>query len=92
MSRCSFFNLNYEKYIFWGSEVMAMVHDSLFIISQEEDFISTVKESQQIERVYASYFDEIIVNDSFEDTYRQLRKSLNELTSEQQWVPVNWVY
>lgn len=58
----------------------------------EEDFITTVKESQQIERVYASYFDEIIVNDSFEDTYRQLRKSLNELTSEQQWVPVNWVY
>ncbi|KAK7490884.1 hypothetical protein BaRGS_00017940 [Batillaria attramentaria] len=58
----------------------------------EEDFINTVKESQQIERVYASYFDEIIVNDSFEDTYRQLRKSLNELTAEQQWVPVNWVY
>nr|KAG5702402.1 hypothetical protein BaRGS_027489 [Batillaria attramentaria] len=60
--------------------------------NREEDFINTVKESQQIERVYASYFDEIIVNDSFEDTYRQLRKSLNELTAEQQWVPVNWVY
>ncbi|XP_025093286.1 MAGUK p55 subfamily member 6-like isoform X1 [Pomacea canaliculata] len=58
----------------------------------EEDFITTVKESQQIERVYSSYFDDIIVNDSFEDAYRQLRKALNELTSEQQWVPVNWVY
>lgn len=57
----------------------------------EEDFIETVRESQQIERVYSSYFDEIVVNDSFEDTYRQLRRSLNELTSEQQWVPVSWV-
>ncbi|XP_076459953.1 MAGUK p55 subfamily member 2-like [Babylonia areolata] len=57
----------------------------------EEDFIETVKESQQIERVYTSYFDETIVNDSFEDTYRHLRRSLNGLTTEQQWVPVSWV-
>ncbi|KAK7111632.1 protein PALS2-like [Littorina saxatilis] len=60
-------------------------------MKSEEDFIETVKESQQIERVYNSYFDEIIVNDSFEDTYRNIRKSVNELSAEQQWVPVSWV-
>lgn len=60
-------------------------------MKSEEDFIETVKESQQIERIYGSYFDEIIVNDGFDETYLQLRKSLTSLMSQQQWVPVSWV-
>ncbi|XP_050417933.1 protein PALS2 [Patella vulgata] len=58
----------------------------------EEDFIRTVRESAQIEQTYKAYFDLILVNDSFEQTYRSLRKALTSLTSTQQWVPVNWVY
>ncbi|ESO88029.1 hypothetical protein LOTGIDRAFT_193889 [Lottia gigantea] len=57
-----------------------------------KDFIRTVKESAQIEQTYKAYFDLILVNDSFEATYRALRKALTSLSSEQQWVPVNWVY
>ncbi|CAG5115723.1 unnamed protein product [Candidula unifasciata] len=61
-------------------------------IKSEDDFIKTVKESAQIEKQYGSYFDEIIVNDNFEETYRLLRKSLNDMRTKEQWVPVNWVH
>ena len=33
-----------------------------------------------------------IVNDSFEDTFLEIRKAVNDLSTETQWVPVNWVY
>ncbi|KAK3774996.1 hypothetical protein RRG08_036290 [Elysia crispata] len=61
-------------------------------MKSEEDFIQTVKESAKIEKMFNTYFDKIIVNDNFEDTYLDLRRSLNEMTSRQQWVPVNWVH
>ena len=51
-----------------------------------------MKESGKIEKQFNNYFDEIIVNDNFEETYRLIRKSLNDMTSKQQWVPVNWVH
>ena len=59
---------------------------------QEEDFLNTISESAQIEKVYKSYFDMTIVNDSFEDTFLEIRKAVNDLSTETQWVPVNWVY
>ncbi|XP_005096273.1 MAGUK p55 subfamily member 2 [Aplysia californica] len=65
---------------------------SVVEVKSEEDFITTVNESARIEKQFGSYFDEIIVNDNFEETYRLLRKSLNDMTSKQQWVPVNWVH
>ncbi|XP_064598047.1 protein PALS2-like [Liolophura sinensis] len=58
----------------------------------EEDFLNTIQESADIERVYKTYFDQTIVNDNFDETYRTLKKALNEFTHETQWVPVNWVY
>ncbi|CAL1530096.1 unnamed protein product [Lymnaea stagnalis] len=65
---------------------------SVVEIKSEENFITTMKESAEIEKKFNGYFDEIIVNDNFEETYRLLRKSLNEMTTKQQWVPVNWVH
>ncbi|XP_071103436.1 protein PALS2-like [Haliotis cracherodii] len=61
-------------------------------LRSEEDFIRTVQESAQIEQVYKAYFDETIVNDSFEETFRSIRKLLGDMEVLQQWVPVNWVY
>jgi hypothetical protein len=37
-------------------------------------------------------FDFTIVNDEFDETYRTLRRELDNLSAEQQWVPINWVY
>ena len=62
------------------------------LFSQEHDFYQTIQESQQVERVYKGMFDFTIVNDEFDETYRTLRRELDNLSAEQQWVPINWVY
>jgi len=59
---------------------------------QEEDFLRIIDESVQIEKVYKSYFDMTIVNDSYEETFREIRKVVDSLSTDTQWVPVNWVY
>lgn len=61
-------------------------------LKTDEDYRKTLEESAQIERVYKGLFDMTIVNDSFEDAYKQLRMALNDLGTESQWVPINWVY
>lgn len=58
----------------------------------EKDFRATVEESSQIERTYKHYFDIIIVNDNMDETYNKLRKAIESLSTESQWVPVSWVY
>lgn len=61
-------------------------------VKTEHDFYQTIQESQQVERVYKGMFDFTIVNDEFDETYRTLRRELDNLSAEQQWVPINWVY
>ncbi|XP_069108709.1 protein PALS2-like [Argopecten irradians] len=61
-------------------------------LKTDDDYRKAVEESAQIERVYKGLFDMTIVNDSFEDAYKQLRMALNDLGTESQWVPINWVY
>ncbi|KAL3853924.1 hypothetical protein ACJMK2_013240 [Sinanodonta woodiana] len=61
-------------------------------LKTEDDFLRTVEESEQIEKTYKSYFDLTIVNDNFEDSFFQIRKALDELSTDTQWVPVTWVY
>uniref|UniRef100_A0A672ZL87 Membrane protein, palmitoylated 2b (MAGUK p55 subfamily member 2) n=1 Tax=Sphaeramia orbicularis TaxID=375764 RepID=A0A672ZL87_9TELE len=52
----------------------------------------TVDESERIKRAYGHYFDLCIVNDGLEAAFRSLRSALEKLTTEQQWVPVSWVF
>ncbi|XP_060581023.1 protein PALS2-like [Ruditapes philippinarum] len=58
----------------------------------EEDFLKIIEESAQIEKVYKSCFDMTIVNDSFDETFREIRQIVDSLSTDTQWVPVNWVY
>lgn len=60
--------------------------------SQERDFRETLDESKRIERMYRQHFDLTIVNDNFEETYGKLRRAIETLSMEPQWVPVSWVY
>ena len=59
---------------------------------QERDFRKTLEESAEIERNYKQYFDMSIVNDNMDDTYNKLRKAIETLSTEPQWVPTSWVY
>lgn len=61
-------------------------------IKTERDFRKTLEESAEIERNYKQYFDMSIVNDNMDDTYNKLRKAIETLSTEPQWVPTSWVY
>ena len=52
----------------------------------------TVDESAKLEKKYKSFFDLVIVNDNMNDTYQKLRRAIENLTTEAQWVPTSWVY
>jgi len=51
-----------------------------------------VDESERIQRAYGHYFDIRIVNDGLESAFRSLRVALERLSTDQQWVPVSWVF
>ncbi|XP_077997196.1 protein PALS2-like [Glandiceps talaboti] len=56
------------------------------------DLQKTVEESARIQRLYNHFFDLTIVNENIDDAYDQLAKAVEQLSTEPQWVPVNWVY
>ena len=63
----------------------------LFLL-QDEELQETIEESQQLYDLYSHHFDLTIVNENFEDTYKKLKDSIQTLSTDTQWVPVNWVY
>ncbi|MCJ8728711.1 hypothetical protein PDJAM_G00007550 [Pangasius djambal] len=58
----------------------------------ETDLKKTVDESARIKRAYSHYFDLTIVNDNLDKAFEKLQAAVEQLCSEPQWVPVNWVY
>jgi hypothetical protein len=59
---------------------------------QEEDLRQTLEESACLQRTYEKYIDLVIVNEDFDITFRKVAEALEALSTEHQWVPVNWVY
>ncbi|XP_033207773.1 MAGUK p55 subfamily member 6 isoform X3 [Belonocnema kinseyi] len=58
----------------------------------EDDLKSTLEESAALQRAYEKYIDHVIVNEDFDNTFRQVVAALDALATEHQWVPVNWIY
>ncbi|XP_027004825.1 MAGUK p55 subfamily member 6a [Tachysurus fulvidraco] len=58
----------------------------------ETDLKKTVDESARIKRAYSHYFDLTIVNDNLDKAFEKLQEAVEQLCTEPQWVPVNWVY
>ncbi|KAJ8365967.1 hypothetical protein SKAU_G00147980 [Synaphobranchus kaupii] len=56
------------------------------------DLKKTVDESARIQRCYGHYFDLTIVNDNLDQAFEKLQTAVDQLCSDPQWVPVNWVY
>jgi len=59
---------------------------------QDDDLVATVEESSFVQRKYEKYFDMVIVNEDFDETFRQVVETLDQMSHEEQWVPVNWIY
>jgi len=64
----------------------------LYYVLQEEDFKRALEESARIQRTYEKYFDQIIINDDPDQTFRKVVEALEILSNQHQWVPVSWVY
>nr|XP_033189905.1 MAGUK p55 subfamily member 2 isoform X3 [Bombus vancouverensis nearcticus] len=58
----------------------------------EDDLKATLEESAALQRAYEKYIDLVIVNEDFDNTFRQVIAALDALATEHQWVPVNWIY
>lgn len=74
------------------SNCLSVPHLSLRCSLQDSELKRTVDESERIKRAYGHYFDLCIVNDGLEAAFRSLRLALEKLSTEQQWVPVSWVF
>ncbi|XP_017780546.1 PREDICTED: MAGUK p55 subfamily member 6 isoform X2 [Nicrophorus vespilloides] len=66
--------------------------ESLASLYEEEDLKRTLEDSASMQRTYDKYIDLVITNNDFDSTFRQVIEALESLTSEHQWVPVNWIY
>ncbi|XP_018097635.1 MAGUK p55 subfamily member 6 isoform X1 [Xenopus laevis] len=58
----------------------------------DSDLKKTVDESARIMRAYNHYFDVTIVNDNLDKAFEKLQAAVHKLRTEQQWVPISWVY
>ncbi len=66
--------------------------ESLSSLYVEEDVVKNLEESARLQRAYASYFDKIVVNENWEDTYLKIMNSLEDAEHDSTWVPAKWVY
>ena len=66
--------------------------ESLSSLYVEEDVVKNLEESAKLQRAYANYFDLIVVNESWEDTYTKIMNALDDVEHEASWVPAKWVY
>lgn len=62
------------------------------MLFKEEDLKRALEDSASLQRTYDKYIDTIITNNDFDTTFRQIVEALESLTTEHQWVPVNWIY
>ncbi|XP_041821958.1 peripheral plasma membrane protein CASK-like isoform X1 [Chelmon rostratus] len=59
----------------------------------EDDSLQRLqKESEMLQRTYAHYFDQTVVNNEIDDTIRLLEEAVDLVSTSPQWVPVSWVY
>ncbi|KAI1285705.1 MAGUK p55 subfamily member 2 [Halotydeus destructor] len=65
---------------------------SLASFYEDEDLQGTIEESNRLYRTYETQFDQVIMNSNFEKSFEVLRESLDALSTEPQWVPINWIY
>uniref|UniRef100_A0AAY4DP52 Peripheral plasma membrane protein CASK n=1 Tax=Denticeps clupeoides TaxID=299321 RepID=A0AAY4DP52_9TELE len=61
-------------------------------LNDDESLQRLQKESETLQKTYAHYFDQTIINNEIDDTIRLLEEAINLVSTTGQWVPVSWVY
>ncbi|XP_073767652.1 peripheral plasma membrane protein CASK isoform X9 [Danio rerio] len=61
-------------------------------MNEDESLQRLQKESEILQKTYAHYFDQTIINNEIDETIRLLEEAIDMVCSTAQWVPVSWVY
>nr|AAK49110.1 CASK [Danio rerio] len=61
-------------------------------MTEDESLQRLQKESEILQKTYAHYFDQTIINNEIDETIRLLEEAIDMVCSTAQWVPVSWVY
>ncbi|XP_023691867.1 peripheral plasma membrane protein CASK isoform X10 [Paramormyrops kingsleyae] len=61
-------------------------------INEDESLQRLQKESEILQKTYAHYFDQTIINNEIDETIRHLEEAMDLVCNTAQWVPVSWVY
>ncbi|CAG0902560.1 unnamed protein product [Cyprideis torosa] len=70
----------------------ARTMESLASVFTDEDLRRTMEESARLQRAYDKYIDLVLVNEDFDLTFRRLLDAIEGLSTESQWIPVQWIY
>ncbi|XP_056611790.1 peripheral plasma membrane protein CASK isoform X11 [Triplophysa dalaica] len=61
-------------------------------MNEDESLQRLQKESEILQKTYAHYFDQTIINNEIDETIRLLEEAMDLVCTTAQWVPVSWVY
>ncbi|KAG9348963.1 hypothetical protein JZ751_029280 [Albula glossodonta] len=61
-------------------------------MNEDESLQRLQKESEILQKTYAHYFDQTIINNEIDETIRYLEEAIDLVCTTAQWVPVSWVY
>uniref|UniRef100_A0A4W5KFJ0 Calcium/calmodulin dependent serine protein kinase n=1 Tax=Hucho hucho TaxID=62062 RepID=A0A4W5KFJ0_9TELE len=61
-------------------------------INEDESLQHLQKESEILQKTYAHYFDQTIINNEIDETIRHLEEAIDLVCTTAQWIPVSWVY
>ncbi|XP_030641650.1 peripheral plasma membrane protein CASK isoform X5 [Chanos chanos] len=61
-------------------------------MNEDESLQRLQKESEILQKTYAHYFDQTIINNEIDETIRHLEEAIDLVRTTAQWVPVSWVY
>ena len=75
-----------------NSSKRAQTLASMSSLYVEEDVMKNLEESARLQRAFSNYFDLVVVNESHEQTFRQVMDAWLALSVMDQWVPSTWVY
>ena len=77
---------------FFYSSRRARTMESLTSLYAEEDVVKNLEESARLQRAFANYFDLVVINESHEQTFREVMEAWMALQVMDQWVPSTWIY
>lgn len=63
----------------------------IFFCAQPEELKKIVEKAREMEHSFGHFFDATIVNVDPDQTFHELRRLIDKLDTEPQWVPTSWL-